>query len=136
MSASRRTPPKPGAPNKTRAIALKYDGNDLPQVVASGQGLVAAQIIDRAQNADIPLVEDPALAQALSQLDLGDHIPEALFRAVAEVLSYALYVSGKHEEVLRAARQHRQRATEEDPKEENAKGKNAREDNLRDEGIS
>ncbi|MDA3876316.1 MAG: EscU/YscU/HrcU family type III secretion system export apparatus switch protein [Halothiobacillus sp.] len=126
MSSSRRTPPKPGAPNKTRAIALKYDGNDLPQVVASGQGLVAAQIIDRAQNADIPLREDPALAQALSQLDLGEHIPEALFRAVAEVLSYALYVSGKHEEVLRTARQHQHRTSEE----------NARKDNPRDEGIS
>lgn len=107
MSSSRRPPPKPTVPKKSRAIALQYDGHDLPQVVATGQGLVAAEIIERAQDQDIPLVEDPALTQALGQLNLGDHIPEPLFRAVAEVLSYALYVSGKHEAVLRAARQHR-----------------------------
>lgn len=105
-------PPKPGAAAKTRAIALKYDGNDLPQVVATGQGLVASHIIERAQETDIPLVEDPALAQALGQLDLGEHIPESLFRAVAEVLSYALYVSGKHEDVLREARKHQRRRPE------------------------
>lgn len=116
MSSSRRNPPKNGTPKPSRAIALKYDGHDLPQVVATGQGLVAAEIIERAQDQDIPLVEDPALAQALGQLDLGDNIPEPLFRAVAEVLSYALYVSGKHEEVLRAARRHR--TTENDSDEE------------------
>lgn len=107
MSPSRPTPPKKGASKPSRAIALKYDGHDLPQVMATGQGLVAGEIVERAREQDIPLVEDPTLAQALGQLDLGDSIPEPLFRAVAEVLSYALYVSGKHEDVLRAARQHR-----------------------------
>lgn len=97
--------PRPPPRDKpiTRAVALKYDGENIPSVVATGQHAVAEQIIARAQDADIPLVEDPALAQALSQLDLGDHIPPALFRAVAEVLSYALFVSGKHEEILRRA---------------------------------
>ena len=90
-----------------RAVALKYEGTDLPQVVATGQNLVAQQIVERAEAADVPLVEDPALAEALAGLDIGDHIPDALFRAVAEVLSYALYVSGKHEDVLRRAQQTR-----------------------------
>ncbi len=97
---------KPGhAP--TRAIALKYDGGQVPTVVATGQHAVAEQIISRGEAAAVPLVEDPALAEALGQLDLGDAIPPALFRAVAEVLSYALYVSGKHEEVLRRAQAER-----------------------------
>ncbi len=109
-------PPPSGKP-ATRAVALKYDGENIPTVVATGQHAVAEQIIARAQTADIPLVEDPALVQALSQLDLGDHIPPALFRAVAEVLSYALFVSGKHEEVLRRAQQTRQQAAEEPPHE-------------------
>lgn len=93
---------KPNTP-PTRAIALKYDGENIPTVVATGQHAVAEQIIARGKSAEIPLVEDPALANALGQLELGDAIPPALFRAVAEVLSYALYVSGKHEEVLRRA---------------------------------
>jgi len=91
----------------SRAVALKYEGTDVPQVVATGQNLVAQQIVARAHASHVPLVEDPALAKALASLDIGDHIPDNLFRAVAEVLSYALYVSGNHEDVLERARQTR-----------------------------
>lgn len=88
-----------------RAIALSYDGEDLPQIVATGQHQLAEEIITLAREAGVPEVDDPQLAAALATLDLGDEIPESLFRAVAEVLSYALYVSGKHEQVLKRARQ-------------------------------
>ena len=98
-----RRPPGPDGPR--RAIALSYDGSDVPQVVATGQDELARRIIETAREAGVPDVEDPMLARALAQIDLGDRIPEALFRAVAEVLSYALYVNDRHEEVLRRARQ-------------------------------
>jgi len=100
-----RTEPQSSGPN--RAIALKYDGTDLPKVIATGRGDVAAEIIRRAEAADVPLVEDPQLAVLLSDIDLGANIPEPLFRAVAEVLSYAFYVSGRHEDILRRAKQTR-----------------------------
>lgn len=105
----------------TRAVALKYEGADLPQVIATGQNLVAQQIVARAEAAEVPLVEDPALAEALASLDIGDHIPDSLFRAVAEVLSYALYVSGKHEDVLKRARQTRDEAQNGKPKNDEEK---------------
>jgi len=109
---SKNQPQSPKNPGQiTRAVALKYEGTDLPTVVATGQNLIAAEIARRAEAAQVPLIEDPALAQALAQLDIGAHIPEALFRAVAEVLSYALYVSGKHEDVLNRAEQHRSTQT-------------------------
>jgi len=95
----------PHRPN--RAIALRYDGTDLPQVVATGRAELAEEIIRRAQEADVPLVEDPQLAALLAEIDIGAHIPDSLFRAVAEVLSYAFYVSGKHEEILKRAQQTR-----------------------------
>ena len=98
-------PRRPGADTPRRAIALSYDGSDVPQVVATGQDELARRIIETAREAGVPDVEDPVLARALAQIDLGDRIPEALFRAVAEVLSYALYVNDRHEEVLRRARQ-------------------------------
>lgn len=94
----------------SRAVALKYEGTDLPRVVATGQHLVAEQIVAHAEAAGVPLVEDPALAEVLAGLDIGDHIPDNLFRAVAEVLSYALYVSGKHEDVLKRAQRTRDEA--------------------------
>lgn len=88
-----------------RAIALSYDGTDVPQVVATGQDELARRIIEVARESGVPAVEDPMLARALAEIDLGEHIPEALFRAVAEVLSYALYVNDRHEDVLRRARE-------------------------------
>ncbi|HHQ69126.1 MAG TPA: flagellar protein FhlB [Halothiobacillaceae bacterium] len=88
-----------------RAIALSYDGEDLPKIVASGQHQLAEEIVALAREAGVPEVDDPQLAAALATLDVGDEIPESLFRAVAEVLSYALYISGKHEAVLKRARE-------------------------------
>ena len=38
----------------------------------------------------VPIEEDPALAQALSTIEIDEEIPEALYRAVAEVLSFLL----------------------------------------------
>ncbi|MFO7809288.1 EscU/YscU/HrcU family type III secretion system export apparatus switch protein [Guyparkeria sp.] len=87
-----------------RAIALSYDGTDVPQVVATGQDELARRITEVARESGVPAVEDPMLARALAEIDLGERIPEALFRAVAEVLSYALYINDRHEEVLRRAR--------------------------------
>ena len=37
----------------------------------------------------MPVKSDPALVNALAALDLGDEIPEALYRAVAETLAWA-----------------------------------------------
>ncbi|HER34899.1 MAG: EscU/YscU/HrcU family type III secretion system export apparatus switch protein [Halothiobacillaceae bacterium] len=90
-----------------RAIALSYDGSDVPQVVATGQDELARRIIEAAREAGVPDVADPVLARALAQIDLGDRIPDTLFRAVAEVLSYALYVNDRHDEVLRRANERR-----------------------------
>jgi flagellar biosynthesis protein len=77
------------------AIALHYDGKGAPQVTAKGQGLVAAQIIERAKEHDIPLHADPAMVKVLSRLSLGDEIPRELYLAVAEVLAFLYLLSGK-----------------------------------------
>jgi flagellar biosynthesis protein len=42
----------------------------------------------------VPLKQNPALAEALSQVELDDQIPEALYRAVAEILAFILRTSG------------------------------------------
>lgn len=73
-----------------QAAALSYEaGQNAPRVVASGRGQIAERIIAAAQEAGVPVRADPALAQALAALDLGDEIPEALYRAVAETLAWA-----------------------------------------------
>jgi flagellar biosynthetic protein FlhB len=60
-----------------------------PQVVAKGAGYVAERIKVMAQDHAIPLVENKPLAQQLFKIvDIGETIPEALYKAVAEILAY------------------------------------------------
>lgn len=78
------------------ATALSYEpGAKAPRVVASGRGYVAEQIIAAAEEAGVPVRSDPALARALAALDLGDEVPEAMYRAVAETLAWAYKVDAK-----------------------------------------
>lgn len=75
-----------------KSVALKYDFEGAPRVVAAGQFDMAEQIISRAIDADVPIVEDPQLAHVLSKVPLGEEIPQDLYRAVAEVLVFLLRV--------------------------------------------
>jgi flagellar biosynthesis protein len=77
------------------AIALHYDGKRAPKVTAKGQGLIAGQIIERAQEHNIPLHADAAMVKVLSRLSLGDEIPRELYLAVAEVIAFIYLLSGK-----------------------------------------
>lgn len=78
-----------------RAIALHYDGENAPTVTASGEGDIAAEIIRIAREHNIPLREDAALAEMLKGMQLGEAIPETLYRVIAEVIAYAYIVAGK-----------------------------------------
>jgi flagellar biosynthesis protein len=77
------------------AVALHYNGNGAPRVIAKGGGVVADRIIETAREHKIPLEEDAALASSLSRLDLGTEVPRELYVAVAHVLAFAWAVSGK-----------------------------------------
>jgi flagellar biosynthetic protein FlhB len=73
------------------AVALRYrfDSPSTPVVVAKGKNLIAARIRELAREHNVPLVENPPLAQALyKHVDVGREIPPHLYRAVAEVLAY------------------------------------------------
>jgi flagellar biosynthesis protein len=79
-----------GAEAPKEAAALNYEpGETAPRVVATGRGHLAERIIAAAQEAGVPVKSDPALARALAALDLGDEVPEAMYRAVAETLAWA-----------------------------------------------
>ena len=77
------------------AVALRYQKGDTPRVVAKGRGEIGQAIIDTAKEHGVPLQHNPALAEALSKVELDDQIPEALYRAVAEVLGFILRASGQ-----------------------------------------
>jgi flagellar biosynthesis protein len=77
------------------AVALHYDKTGAPRVVAKGKGTIGTRIIEIAKAHDIPIEENEVLAGALSQVEIGDEIPEELYKAVAEVLVFVLRLSGR-----------------------------------------
>ena len=77
------------------AVALHYDRSGAPRVVAKGKGSIGAKIIEVAKAHDIPIEENEVLAGALSNVEIGDEIPDELYKAVAEVLIFVLRLSGR-----------------------------------------
>ncbi len=77
-------------PRPPVAVALHYrpERERAPRVVAKGGGETAARILALAKEHGVPLQQDPALAVALSRLDLNEEIPRELYVAVAEVLRF------------------------------------------------
>lgn len=72
-----------------QAIALSYDpSDDAPKVVASGRGILAEKIIEKAQEFDVPIHKDGKLADTLSRLEIGEMIPPELYEVVAEILIF------------------------------------------------
>ncbi|MBV8679158.1 MAG: EscU/YscU/HrcU family type III secretion system export apparatus switch protein [Aquitalea sp.] len=78
------------------AVALAYrEGQRSPTVVAKGYGQLAERIIDRAKDAGVFVHDSPELVSLLMQVDLDQHIPEELYRAVAEILAFVYFLENK-----------------------------------------
>ena len=75
---------------REKAVAVNYDAqnNNAPILSAKGEGFIARRIVEIAQTADVPVVEDAALVSALLSLELGQEIPVELYEAVARILSW------------------------------------------------
>ena len=80
------------------AVAIKYQHESMPApiVVAKGKNYLAQRIRARALENQVPLIENPPLAQALyKSVEVGQQIPSHLYRAVAEILAYIYKLMGK-----------------------------------------
>lgn len=80
---------------RKRVVALRYDAelDSAPKVVAKGSGHLAERILEIAREHGIVIHEDPDMMKALAALDVDMEIPEALYRAVAEVLAFVYAVN-------------------------------------------
>jgi flagellar biosynthetic protein FlhB len=73
------------------AVAIRYELDSMaaPMVIAKGKNYLALRIKAKALEHEIPIIENPPLAQALyKSVDVGQEIPPHLYRAVAEILAY------------------------------------------------
>ena len=91
MSQKEREPSKADAVE--HAVALKYkDLEELPQVLASGSGSLAARIVQVAERFNIPIHQDSQTAERLSGLSAGQNIGEDCYELVAEIIAFLYHV--------------------------------------------
>ncbi|KWT84087.1 flagellar biosynthesis protein FlhB [Candidatus Magnetominusculus xianensis] len=79
------------------AIALLYQSDKMsaPKIIAKGSGYVAEKIREIARENRIPLYEDKPLARALFAFEIGEFVPQDLYKAVAKILAYIYQLKGK-----------------------------------------
>lgn len=80
----------PQKPSEKTVVALGFDPekDNAPKVLASGRGYMAEKILEIARQHNLPIRDDPILAEALSQVDLNQVIPPDLYAVVAEVFAF------------------------------------------------
>ena len=86
------------------AVAIRYDAETMaaPKVIAKGADQIALRIRQTAVEFGIPIVERPPLARALYEsVDVGEYVPERLYKAIAEILAYVYELSGRSVAVRR-----------------------------------
>jgi len=93
-------------PNK--AVALKYELDSAPKVVAKGDGEIADKIIEIAEEQGIVLYQDSELVKLLSKIEIDTEIPSNLYQAVAVVLSFVFQLNGKDKEITEKSKQNSQ----------------------------
>jgi flagellar biosynthesis protein len=83
--------------NRKQAVALGYDKEKqtAPKVLAKGKGVIAENILQKANEHHIPVQEDASLLALLGKLDIHESIPEELYAAVAEVFAFIYQVDNE-----------------------------------------
>ena len=87
--------PHKSADTTRQAIALSYDGLNAPNLTAKGDDQLAEAILAIARQYEVPIYENAELVRLLAKLELGEAIPEALYRTIAEIIAFAWYLKGK-----------------------------------------
>ena len=79
-----------------KASAISYDKSvGVPVVLASGEGVIAENIIDIAKKKGIPINRDDNLAAILSKVKPGNSVPEEAWQKVAEIFVFLAKVDKK-----------------------------------------
>lgn len=76
----------------SKAIAIFYDGDNAPVITAKGLGAEAEEIMRIAEENGVPLCDNTALVELLTQLELGESIPESLYIAIAHIIGFAFKI--------------------------------------------
>ncbi|MBT3236299.1 MAG: flagellar biosynthesis protein FlhB [Bdellovibrionales bacterium] len=84
------------------SVAIRYNAENMvsPQVIAKGGDHMAMRIREIARQHHIPIVENIPLARSLYKtVKLGESVPTAMYKAVAEILAFAYKLKRKEQAV-------------------------------------
>lgn len=90
------------------AVALRYDADTMaaPRCVAKGVDALALRIRAVAEEAGVPVIENPPLARALhATVEIDRDIPPEHYKAVAQVIGYVMQLKSRSSRVLGSASQ-------------------------------
>jgi flagellar biosynthesis protein len=90
---------KEKTPVKKKAVALQYKEKThrAPVVIAKGYGSIAEKIIEIAKKHNLHIHEDADMVEVLSRLDIGQEIPEYLYKAIAEILAFVYKLNKRYQ---------------------------------------
>lgn len=73
-----------------KAVALRYDPEEdhAPKIMATGHGVVAEKILEKAEENEVPIHHNEKLVKELIQFKVGTEIPQELYEIVAQVLIF------------------------------------------------
>lgn len=80
------------------AVALRYEAGETaaPECVAKGVDALALRIRQVAEDAGVPIIEDPPLARALyAAVEVDETIPQQHYEAVAKIIGFILGAAQK-----------------------------------------
>lgn len=77
-----------------KAVAMEYfkKKGRAPRIIAKGKGILAEKIVELANKNNVPLFKDKNLCNLFMNTDVGKEIPESLYKAAVEVLSYVYWL--------------------------------------------
>ena len=87
-----------GIERNKKAAALRYNPEleNAPRILVKGEGWLAAQIVARAKEYDVPIQENANLAELLCETDINEIIPESLYETVASILAFIYNVNDEY----------------------------------------
>jgi flagellar biosynthesis protein len=84
--------------SEKRAVAIKYNDehDDVPVLLAIGEGNLAKKFVSAAEESGVPIVANHDTATLLSKVSIGDAIPESMYEVVARVLLFVSDVTRRY----------------------------------------
>jgi len=84
--------------NKVVGVSFDPEGNSVPTVVLKAAGADSTEILRAADRAEVPIIQNPALVQALYRVPMDAPIGRELFPVMAALIAHVLTVDSSQRE--------------------------------------